>query len=81
MTPTLTDLSPLVAAPTGPTEATVTIITAECHPEDALITIGTPDTNAAAFVVDSALHAVPVGVPGELLLSGPRLAIGESAFH
>ena len=27
-------------------------------------------------MVDSALRPVPVGVPGELLLSGPRLALG-----
>ena len=30
------------------------------------------------YVVDSHMHQVPVGVPGELLLSGPRMAKGEA---
>lgn len=40
------------------------------------ITIGRPDPNVHAYVVDSQLRPVPVGVPGELLLSGPRLGKG-----
>ena len=60
----------------GPTEATVNITHALCQPADALITIGAIDDNAHGYIVDSHLHPVPVGVPGELLLSGPRLAAG-----
>ena len=40
------------------------------------ITIGTPDPNVRAYIVDRQMQPVPVGVPGELLLSGPRLALG-----
>ena len=54
----------------------MTIITAECRPEDAIVTIGRPDTNAHAYIVDARLQPVPAGVAGELLLSGPRLALG-----
>ena len=60
----------------GPTEATVNITHALCRPADAIITIGAIDDNAHGYIVDSHLHPVPVGVPGELLLSGPRLAAG-----
>ena len=60
----------------GPTEATVITTTALCRPADALIHIGTPDTNVHAYIVDAQLQALPIGVPGELLLSGPRLAEG-----
>jgi len=60
----------------GPTEATVvTIHYSFPHGFDAVV-IGRPDPNTHAYIVDSALHPVPVGVSGELLLSGPRLAIG-----
>jgi acyl-CoA synthetase (AMP-forming)/AMP-acid ligase II len=40
------------------------------------IHIGRPNTNAHTYIVDSSLRPVPPGVPGELLLSGPRLAAG-----
>ena len=38
--------------------------------------IGRPDDNVHGYVVSAAMQLVPVGVPGELLLSGPRLAKG-----
>jgi hypothetical protein len=37
---------------------------------------GVPDYNAGCYVVDAKLTPLPVGVPSELLLSGPRLASG-----
>jgi len=60
----------------GPTECTVSCT---CQigvkPGDA-ITIGGPDINTTAYVVDAHMQPVPIGVPGELLISGPRLAQG-----
>jgi non-ribosomal peptide synthetase component F len=38
--------------------------------------LGKPDHNVHAYVVDAKMRPVPVGVPGELLLSGPRLGRG-----
>lgn len=42
------------------------------------VTLGPPDPNVRAYVVDPGdiTKLQPVGVPGELLLSGPRLARG-----
>jgi len=60
----------------GPTEATITATYLPCPPSVDFISIGRPVYNLHAYVVDSKLRAVPVGVPGELLLSGPRLALG-----
>lgn len=40
------------------------------------VVIGHPDNNIHCYVVDGSMQFVPIGVPGELLLSGPRLAKG-----
>jgi non-ribosomal peptide synthetase component F len=60
----------------GPTEATIGATIMMCSPDMQRITIGRPHSNAHCYVVDSQLQLVPPGVPGELLLSGPGLAIG-----
>jgi nonribosomal peptide synthetase DhbF len=60
----------------GPTEATITATALLCPPSIDFISIGRPVYNLHCYVVDSKLRAVPVGVPGELMLSGPRLALG-----
>ena len=60
----------------GPTEATITATELPCPPTIDFISIGRPVHNMHAYVVDGQLRPVPVGVNGELLLSGPRLAIG-----
>jgi len=47
-----------------------------CVPNLDMMTIGRPEHNMHAYIVDTVLRPVPIGVPGELLLSGPRLAVG-----
>jgi non-ribosomal peptide synthetase component F len=62
----------------GPTEATI-LITMGVFTEDNVgngIHVGRPNTNAHTYIVDRSMRPVPPGVPGELLLSGPRLAGG-----
>jgi len=60
----------------GPTEATVCASAAEYHYGSESITIGRPITNTQLYIVDSELHTVPIGVPGELLIGGIGLAQG-----
>ncbi|MCD2155393.1 non-ribosomal peptide synthase/polyketide synthase, partial [Rhodococcus cerastii] len=75
----------------GPTESTIVITkTGALHDTAALVgdgeqhrhtslspvTIGIPLEGAHVLVLDSALNPVPVGVRGELYLSGPGLARG-----
>ncbi|MBP2479051.1 amino acid adenylation domain-containing protein [Crossiella equi] len=68
----------------GPTEATVTCL---LHPirdlpearGEAALPIGRPVPGTRAYIVDKHGNPVPVGVPGELLLGGVRLARGYHA--
>ncbi len=61
----------------GPTEASIGCI---CHrvtgSEGARIPIGRPIRNTHALVLDGRREPVPVGVPGELYLSGECLGLG-----
>jgi len=60
----------------GPTESTVVAsITEPMSPTDR-VTIGRPSTGITAWVLDNRLHRVPVGVTGELYVSGDGLARG-----
>ncbi|WP_183121207.1 amino acid adenylation domain-containing protein [Nocardia seriolae] len=59
----------------GPAEATIWATGAELTP-DAAIEIGGPIAGTAAVVLDAFLRPVPVGVVGELYLSGPGVARG-----
>ncbi|MBF6171852.1 non-ribosomal peptide synthetase [Nocardia blacklockiae] len=60
----------------GPTEFSIWATgPGELRP-GAQITIGRPIRGAAAMVLDSWLRPVPIGVTGELYLSGPALARG-----
>ena len=63
----------------GPTEVTAVTVHHIFGKDDGQVVIGRPDANTHAYVVDARLRPAPVGVPGELLLSGPRLAIGAPA--
>ncbi|WP_097213760.1 MULTISPECIES: non-ribosomal peptide synthase/polyketide synthase [unclassified Rhodococcus (in: high G+C Gram-positive bacteria)] len=60
----------------GPTESTIVITVTAPLGEGDRITIGTPLEGAGAVVLDRRLRPVPVGVVGELYLSGPGLARG-----
>ncbi|MFM1715417.1 amonabactin biosynthesis non-ribosomal peptide synthetase AmoG [Aeromonas salmonicida] len=59
----------------GPTECTVTALCARLVPGRP-ITIGQPISNLKALILDEGGNLCPVGVPGELCLSGLGLARG-----
>ena len=65
----------------GPTEATVGCCTYELdldrpRPPAATVPIGRPISNATAYVLDSLMQPVPVGVAGELYVGGAGIARG-----
>ncbi|WFR71260.1 AMP-binding protein [Prescottella defluvii] len=61
----------------GPTEAAVDVTYRPYTEVDTVsVPIGAPVWNAQVFVLDSRLHPVPAGVPGELYLAGVQLARG-----
>ncbi|MEU9118201.1 condensation domain-containing protein, partial [Streptomyces sp. NPDC048483] len=61
----------------GPSETTVDATLWTCRPDvRGTIPIGTPVVNTRVFVLDGALRPVPVGVAGELYVSGVGLARG-----
>ncbi|WP_179198327.1 non-ribosomal peptide synthetase [Nostoc sp. T09] len=62
----------------GPTEATVWSSVYNCHSpgNGTQISIGRPIANIQIYILDSHLHPVPVGVTGEIYISGEGLARG-----
>ncbi len=60
----------------GPTEATVCATIAKCTHGDEKISIGRAIANTQIYILDEYLQPVPVGVPGELHISGIGLARG-----
>ncbi|HET7228484.1 MAG TPA: amino acid adenylation domain-containing protein [Longimicrobium sp.] len=60
----------------GPTEATVWSTTHEVGEPGTAVPIGRPIANTRVYVLSPALHAQPVGVPGELCIGGAGVARG-----
>ncbi|MEU2005891.1 non-ribosomal peptide synthase/polyketide synthase [Rhodococcus sp. NPDC019616] len=60
----------------GPSEATIMSSITEPLRAGEPVTIGRPSRGVQALVLDGRLRPVPVGVPGELYVSGPSLARG-----
>ena len=62
----------------GPTEATVNCTFFEVTQADpgGPVPIGRPQPNCLAYVLDRHLNLCPLGVPGELHLGGPQVALG-----
>ncbi|PTR22847.1 non-ribosomal peptide synthase protein (TIGR01720 family)/amino acid adenylation domain-containing protein [Rhodococcus sp. OK519] len=60
----------------GPTETTIVITAGDPLRPGGPITIGRPIQGAGALVLDRKMRPVPVGVVGELYLTGPGLARG-----
>lgn len=61
----------------GPTETTTFAVCHVIKPADAArVPIGRPIANTTAFIFDSQLNPVPIGVTGELFIGGPGVAIG-----
>ncbi|WP_240903879.1 non-ribosomal peptide synthetase, partial [Chengkuizengella sediminis] len=62
----------------GPTETTINALIYQCRENDsrAIISIGKPMRNYQAFILDINLNLLPIGVVGELCISGDGLARG-----
>ncbi len=61
----------------GPTEATVCAAFHKCDKTiKDNIPIGKPIANYKIYILDANLNLVPIGVPGELYISGPSIARG-----
>ena len=60
----------------GPSEDTTYSTYTALSPDDAVVPIGVPIANTQAYVLDEQRIPVPIGMPGELYLSGDGLARG-----
>ncbi len=72
------EFNPLMLNTYGPTEATVAVSAYDCpeYGDISKIFIGKPIFNTQLYVVNSALKIQPVGVPGELMITGENLSLG-----
>ncbi|MGA9312752.1 MAG: amino acid adenylation domain-containing protein, partial [Pseudonocardiaceae bacterium] len=73
---TMRDLAVDVTNLYGPTETTIWSTAARLDGRPGAPTIGRPIWNTQAYVLDTGLRPVPVGVPGELYLAGHGCARG-----
>lgn len=65
----------------GPTETTIGVLTYQVedlptHARTNSVLLGRPIANTQAYVLDQQLQPVPIGIPGELYISGDNLARG-----
>ncbi|MBU3108711.1 non-ribosomal peptide synthetase [Clostridium gasigenes] len=60
----------------GPTEASVDVTYYDCKKDEELVPIGKPIDNIRLYIVDKNKCLVPIGVVGELCISGVGLARG-----
>ena len=63
----------------GPTEATMhglELIIDGPVPQDRPISVGMPLHNTHIYILDPQMQPVPIGVPGEITIAGPRVAWG-----
>ncbi|KAF2339744.1 non-ribosomal peptide synthetase, partial [Flavobacterium nitrogenifigens] len=63
----------------GPTEATIEVTAINLTEINVLeqgVSIGKPIANTSIYIVNNSLELLPVGVPGELLISGIQVARG-----
>ncbi|OUL18944.1 hypothetical protein BV372_33785 [Nostoc sp. T09] len=61
----------------GPTEGTVWSTVYHCQSQELTrVPIGRPIANTQIYILDSKLHPVPIGVPGEIYIGGDGLALG-----
>jgi acyl-coenzyme A synthetase/AMP-(fatty) acid ligase len=65
----------------GPTEASIDVTAWPCRltDDEATVPIGRPLANTQIHIVDGALNACPVGVPGELCIAGVNVGRGYHA--
>ncbi|TNE55275.1 MAG: amino acid adenylation domain-containing protein [Bacteroidetes bacterium] len=60
----------------GPTEASVEVSYYRTEGNEELVPIGKPISNVQLYLLDEQMNPVPQGVPGELYIGGPCLAVG-----
>lgn len=60
----------------GPTEATIWATAVECSGSAEISTIGKPIANTRTYILDPELNPLPIGVGGELYISGAGVARG-----
>jgi amino acid adenylation domain-containing protein len=71
------DFNPLMVNTYGPAEATVAVTYYNCPKEEVNnVYIGKPIFNTKIFIINSANRVLPIGVPGELVITGVNLARG-----